>query len=195
MVLSVGAANARATEPRAISPVQNQGGGKQEQGMTSSYDIFGRLIMDHELHRDLLDALGETQGESEERAELFERLTKEVKSHAAAEEQALYSTMMRKPETTDETRHSVAEHQEIQELLNDLAATPMSSGAWMTKFKTLRDRYLHHIDEEESENFHDYARYLTEEDERHMRAVFDRRKQAECAEVEVTPEALEDAKA
>jgi F0F1-type ATP synthase alpha subunit len=167
----------------------------QEQPMTSNLDIFGRLIMDHELHRDLLDALGETQGESEERTELFERLTKEIKSHAAAEEQALYSTMMRKPETTDETRHSVAEHQEIQELLNDLAATPMSSGAWMTKFRALRDRYLHHIDEEESENFHDYARYLTEEDEQHMRAVFERRKQAECAEAEVTPELLEDAKA
>jgi F0F1-type ATP synthase alpha subunit len=169
--------------------------GAQEQGMTSNLDIFGRLIMDHELHRDLLDALGETQGESAERAELFERLNKEVKSHAAAEEQALYSTMMRKPETTEETRHAVAEHQEIQELLNDLAATSMSSGAWMTKFRALRDRYLHHIDEEESENFHDYARYLTEEDEEHMRAVFERRKRAERAAADITPELLEDAKA
>src|SRR6478735_7119206 len=145
--------------------------------MTSNLDIFGRLIMDHELHRDLLDALGETQGESEERAELFERLTREIKSHAAAEEQALYSTMMRKPETTAETRHSVAEHKEIEELLNDLAATPMSSGAWMSKFRTLN------------------AQYLTAEDEVHMRAVFERRKQAECAEAEVTPELLEEAKA
>jgi hemerythrin superfamily protein len=150
--------------------------------------------MDHELHRDLIDALGETQGECEERSELFERFTKEVKSHAAAEEQALYSTMMRKPETTDETRHSVAEHQRIEEMLNDLAATPMSSGAWMTKFKALRDCYLHHIDEEEADNFPDYAKYLTEEDERYMREVFDRRKQAECAEAEVTPQLLEDAK-
>jgi hemerythrin superfamily protein len=150
--------------------------------------------MDHELHRDLIDALGETQGECEERSELFERFTKEVKSHAAAEEQALYSTMMRKPETTDETRHSVAEHQRIEEMLNDLAATPMSSGAWMTKFKALRDCYLHHINEEEAENFPDYAKYLTEEDERYMREVFDRRKQAECAEAEVTPQLLEDAK-
>ena len=158
-------------------------------------DIFSRLIMDHELHRDLLDALGETQGESDERAELFERFTKEVKSHAAAEEQALYSTMMRKPETTDETRHSVAEHKRIEEMLNDLAATPMSSGAWMTKFKALRDCYLHHIDEEEAENFPDYARYLTQDDERHMRDVFERRKEAECSEAEVTPQPLEKAKA
>lgn len=158
-------------------------------------DIFGRLIMDHELHRDLLDALGETQGDCEERTELFERFTKEVKSHAAAEEQALYSTMMRKPETTDETRHSVAEHQRIEMLLNDLAATPMSSGAWMSKFKALRDCYLHHIDEEEAENFPDYATYLTEADEQYMRTVFERRKNAERAEAEVTPQVLEDAKA
>jgi hemerythrin superfamily protein len=163
--------------------------------MKDSLDIFGRLIMDHELHRDLLDALGETQGESEERAELFGRLTREIKSHAAAEEQALYSTMMRKPETTDETRHSVAEHKEIEDLLNDLAATPMSSGAWMGKFRTLNERYLHHIDEEETENFPDYAEYLTAEDEQHMRKVFERRKQAERAEAEVTPELLEDARA
>jgi hemerythrin superfamily protein len=163
--------------------------------MTNSLDIFGRLIMDHELHRDLLDALGETQGESEDRAELFERLTREIKSHAAAEEQALYSTMMRKPQTTDETRHSVAEHKEIEELLNDLAATPMSSGAWMSKFRTLNERYLHHIDEEEAENFPDYAGYLTAEDEQHMRKVFERRKQAECADAGLTPELLEDAKA
>ena len=163
--------------------------------MPGNLDIFGRLIMDHELHRDLLDALEETQGESDERAELFERLTKEIKSHAAAEEQALYSTMLRKPETTDETRHSVAEHQEIQELLNDLAATPMASGAWLTKLRDLSERYLHHIDEEESENFHDFAKYLTPEDEQHMRAVFERRKQAERAEAEVTPELLEHAKA
>ena len=158
-------------------------------------DIFGRLIMDHELHRDLLDALGETQGECEERTELFERFTKEVKSHAAAEEQALYSTMMRKPQTTDVTRHSVAEHRRIEILLNDLAATPMSSGAWMTKFKALRDCYLHHIDEEEAETFPEYARFLDHEDEQHMSAVFDRRKQAECEEAEVTPEPLEDVKA
>lgn len=163
--------------------------------MATSPDIFGRLIMDHELHRDLIDALGETHGGSEERAELFERFTREAKSHAAAEEQALYSTMMRKPQTTEETRHSVAEHERIEEMLNDLAATPMSSGAWLTKFRDLRDCYLHHIDEEEAKNFPDYARYLTEADEQHMRMVFDRRKREEKAAAEVTPQRFEDAEA
>ena len=159
--------------------------------MTGHDDIFERLKQDHDLHRDLLDrlALGE-----EDREALFTRLTKELKAHAAAEEQALYSTMMRKPETTDETRHSVAEHKEIEDLLNDLAATNGGSREWTEKLAHLRQRYLHHIDEEEDEHFPDFARYLTEEDVQHMRGVFERRKQAEKAAAEVTPEKLEDVK-
>ncbi len=159
-----------------------------------SEDIFARLKQDHDKHRKLLDKLAETSGESEERRELLEQFTLEVKSHAAAEEQALYSTMMRKPANTDETRHSVAEHHELDELMNDLAATDMSSPAWMAKFKQLDHDYRHHIDEEEEDHFPDFDKHLTEEDRAHMRQVFDRRKNAEKADAEVTPEKMEDAK-
>lgn len=160
--------------------------------MAEQNEIFARLIQDHEVHRDLLARIGEAK--REERSALFEQLTKELKAHAAAEEQALYSTMLRKPETTDETRHSVAEHKEIEDLLNDLAATETASSEWTSKFEHLRHRYTHHIDEEEEENFPDFSRYLTQEDVGYMRSVFDRRKQEECEEAEVTPEKLEDAK-
>ena len=160
----------------------------------ATQEIFARLKEDHDRHRKLLDQMAETSGESEERRELLEQFTKEVKSHAAAEEQALYSTMLAKPPTTDETRHSVAEHHELNEALNDLAATDMSSPAWMQKFKQLDHDYRHHITEEENDHFPDFEKYLTEEDEEHMRAVFDRRKKAEKAEAEVTPEKAEDAK-
>ena len=78
--------------------------------------------------------------------------------------------------------------------MDDLAATEMGSAEWDEKFAHLRHRYLHHIDEEEDENFPDFAKYLTADDEAHMRAVFERRKEAERAEAEVTPEAMEDAK-
>lgn len=162
--------------------------------MAATADIFDRLIEDHNLHRDLLDRLEEPDGESVDRETLFVKLTKELKGHAAAEEQALYSTMMRKAPTTGETRHSVAEHHEIEEALNDLAATDMATGAWLTKFRQLKHDYLHHIDEEEEEHFPDFAKYLTSDDMAHMRSVFDRRKKEEKAEAEVTPEKKEDAK-
>lgn len=162
--------------------------------MTDSREIFDRLKQDHDRHRALLDKLLETSGDSGERKFLFEELTKELKSHASAEEQALYSTMLRKPPTTDETRHSVAEHHEIEEALNDLAATDMSEGGWLTKFKTFDHDYRHHIDEEEQDHFPDFAKHLTEEDMEHMRSVFERRKKEEKSEAEITPEKKEDAK-
>jgi len=157
-------------------------------------DIFARLKQDHEKHRDILDKMAETSGDTQERHHLLERFTREVKGHAAAEEQALYSTMMRKPQTTDETRHSVAEHHELDEALNDLAATDMSSSAWMAKFKQLDHDYRHHIDEEEEDHFPDFEEYLTDEDRAHMLSVFDRRKKVEKQAAEVTPEAADEAK-
>lgn len=160
----------------------------------ATQDIFARLKQDHERHRELLDKIGDTSGESEERKRLLEEFTKEVKGHASAEEQALYSTMLRKPPTTDETRHSVAEHHEIEEALNDLAATDMSSSAWLTKFKQLDHDYRHHINEEEEDHFPDFAEQLDEDDLKHMEKVFERRKQAEKADAEVTPEKKEDSK-
>ena len=162
--------------------------------MTDATEIFARLKKDHNKHRELLDKLLETSGDSEQRKTLFEELTKELKSHAAAEEQALYCTMLRKPPTTGETRHSVAEHHEIEEALNDLAATEMSEGGWLTKFKSFDHRYRHHIDEEEDDHFPDFEKHLDEDDMQHMKSVFDRRKQEEKAEAEVTPEKKEDAK-
>lgn len=162
--------------------------------MADATDIFDRLKQDHDDHRALLDKLAKTDGSSEERKQLFEQFTLEVKSHASAEEQALYSTMLRKPPTTDETRHSVAEHHELNETLNDLAATDMATDEWSEKFKQLDHDYRHHIEEEEDEHFPDFEQYLNDEDTRHMREVFDRRKKEEHAEAQVTPEAKEDAK-
>ena len=156
--------------------------------------IFDRLKQDHDKHRTLLALLADGGLQPQERESLFTELTKELKGHAAAEEQALYSTMMRKPQTTDDTRHSVAEHHEIDEMLNDLAATDLSSDQWREKFDALKHRYLHHIEEEEDDHFPEFADYLTDEDERHMSSVFERRKREEKAEAEVTPEKLEEAK-
>ena len=162
--------------------------------MIDEHDIFARLREDHHKHRDLLSRIAASDGTDDERLELFEEFTLEVKAHAAAEEQAVYSTMMRKPATTDEVRHSVAEHHEIEELLNDMAATDIGSGEWMEKFRQLDHDYRHHIEEEEDEHFPEFEKLLTDADREHMRAVFERRKRAEKADAEVKPERMEDAK-
>lgn len=162
--------------------------------MSEKAQVFERIKIDHDLHREMLDKIADTSGDSEERQQLFTELTKELKAHAAAEEQALYSEMLAEPEANDETRHSVAEHHEIEEMLNDLAATDMSSSGWLQKFKKFDERYRHHINEEEEEHFPDFADLIDEAMDKEMTAVFDERKKAEKAEAEVTPEKMEDAK-
>ncbi|MEG2281519.1 MAG: hemerythrin domain-containing protein [Comamonas sp.] len=148
-------------------------------------DIFGRLVQDHDRHRALLAMVAQTSGKSTERQKLFKELTLELKSHAAAEEQALWSSVMRNPKTTDDARHAVSEHKEIDEMLADLAARDMASPAWLRRFTALRDEYLHHIREEEQEQFVAAQKHLSTSDLRYMKQVFNRRKQEEKATTKI----------
>lgn len=154
--------------------------------------IFGTLVEDHDLHRSLIAQLSETHGETDERKRLFTELTKEIKAHAAAEEQALWSTVLRKPEITEDGRHAVAEHKELDDLINDLATTDMATGAWLTKFMKVRHEYLHHIEEEELELFVAVEKHLSKDDRVYMDGVFKRRKKVEKSEAEVTPKKMKD---
>lgn len=162
--------------------------------MAATADIFERLKADHDKHRGLLERIEATSGETPERKALFEEFTYEAKGHAAAEEQALYSTVLRKPPLTACGRHSVAEHHEIEEMLNDVAAVDMATGGWLVKFRGLKHKYLHHIEEEENEMFPRFAAELSDEDAIYMRGVFDRRKAEEKDKAEVTPEKKDDSK-
>lgn len=144
-------------------------------------DIFGRLVEDHDRHRALLAMIEQTAPKSTERKTLFDELVHELKGHAAAEEQALWSTVLRDPATTEFARHAVAEHKEIDEMLADLAARDITSAGWLRRFAGLKEKYLHHIREEEQEQFVAAEAHLSASDIRHMRQVFVRRKRAEKA--------------
>ena len=141
--------------------------------------IFKELKKDHDRHRALLEKIGETQGDSEERRELFDKLCTELQAHAAAEEEPLYATMLGDPDLRDEARHSVAEHKEIDDHLAELAEKDMSSSGWLTKFKEMRHRYLHHIEEEEEDMFPAADEGLNERTEEEIAEVFEEAKPRE----------------
>lgn len=143
--------------------------------------IFGRLVEDHDRHRGLLAMLSQTEGASPERARLFDEFCHEIKGHAAAEEQALWSTVLRNPLTTEFARHAVAEHHELDEMIADLVARDQATAAWKVRFEAMKDKYLHHIREEEQEQFVESEKHLGGADQRHMKAVFKLRKKAEKA--------------
>lgn len=148
-------------------------------------DIFGRLVEDHDRHRALFAMVQDTDPKSPERDRLFRELVREVKSHAAAEEQALWSTVLRNPDTTEDARHAVHEHKQIDEMIADLAARDPSTREWINRFGALKEKYLHHIREEEQEQFVAAEKHLSASDVRYMKSVFNRRKKEEKAAVKI----------
>jgi hypothetical protein len=149
--------------------------------------IFGRLVEDHDQHRALFAMIGDTGPKSPDRKRLFRELTHEIKGHAAAEEQALWSTVLRHPESTEAGRHAVAEHKKLDDLFGDLAARNMASSGWLRRLDKAKEVYLHHIREEEQEQFVESEKVLTLADQRYMRRVFNQRKREEKANARVTP--------
>jgi hypothetical protein len=147
--------------------------------------IFGRLVEDHDRHRALFSMIEARDVTFKQRDKLFRELVHEIKGHAAAEEQALWSTVLRHPESTDAGRHAVAEHKKIDDLFADLAARNMKLKGWLRRFGEAKKLYLHHIREEEQEQFVESEKVLTAADQRYMRSVFNRRKREEKANARV----------
>ena len=143
--------------------------------------IFGRLVEDHDKHRALLAMIEATSPGDPERKTLFEEFVRDVHGHAAAEEQALWSSVMRNPETTEFARHAVGDHHKLDKLMADAAARDITGAGWLRHFATLKAEYLDHILEEETEQFVEAEKTLSEQDQRYMQKVFNRRKKAEKA--------------
>ncbi|AGP85543.1 hemerythrin domain-containing protein [Alteromonas mediterranea] len=115
--------------------------------------IFEALRQDHEKQRLLLKILAETSGNTAARREYYEALKTQLESHAIAEERHFYTHLLEKDATVDLTRHGIAEHHKIDELLGKLDETDMSSPAWLRHLKTLQEKVEHHLADEEQEFF------------------------------------------
>lgn len=175
-------AKARAVAPRRPARIGSTPATKYR----GDPDIFGRLVEDHDRHRALFAMIDATGPGSRDRGKLFRELTREIKGHAAAEEQALWSTVLRHPESTEAGRHAVAEHKELDDLFADLAARDLTAAGWLRRFCKAKELYLHHIREEEQEQFVESEEVLTPADRRYLRRVFERRKREEKAKARVT---------
>lgn len=145
-------------------------------------NIFEALRADHERQRDLVDRLLLTEGASDLRTDLFERLTTELEAHAGAEERYFYVPLMDHDLTQDKARHSVAEHQDLDELVEQLREYEMSGSQWIQTANELAHRLIHHLDEEEREVFQMAGKALTEQQKQDLAGEYaadmDRRRAA-----------------
>ncbi|WP_112381976.1 hemerythrin domain-containing protein [Sphingomonas carotinifaciens] len=149
--------------------------------------IYADLKRDHDKQRDMLKQLAELKGDSSERQKLFEAFRLEVQSHAAAEEESLYATMLGDPELRDDARHSVSEHKEVDDLLGELMDLDFASDEWESKFYHMRHRYEHHIDEEEEDMFPAAEKELDDATEQKLGQIYEDRKPKELEEAKANP--------
>ena len=116
-------------------------------------NIYQAIKKDHDEHRELLATIADGRRKEIDRKRAWDRFYHDVKAHAAAEEETFYSKLMSKTWGQDSARHSVHEHQQLDDLLEELNDMTFDTDGWSDKFEKLRHDYEHHIDEEEDEVF------------------------------------------
>ncbi|MBU2929482.1 hemerythrin domain-containing protein [Winogradskyella psychrotolerans] len=116
-------------------------------------NIYEAIRHDHDIQRNLLDKLVETSGDTKTRSDLFKELRKELTIHANAEERHFYKPLIPSDMMQDHARHGIAEHHEIDELIEKLEETEMDSSAWLKVAKDLKHKVEHHLEDEEHSFF------------------------------------------
>lgn len=146
--------------------------------------IYETLKKDHDRHRKLLATIADTQGDSDKREKAWDEFYHDVSAHAAAEEETFYSKLIAKEDGQPEGRHSVAEHKELDDMMEELNEIEFSSPAWLQKFKDLRHRYEHHMEEEEDDVFPVAKDVIGKDGNEKIGLAFEKRKEDEIELVE-----------
>ncbi|MGA8784738.1 MAG: hemerythrin domain-containing protein [Polaromonas sp.] len=125
-------------------------------------NIFEALRVSHVTQRELADNLIRTEGDSPERASLFTELKLELAAHAAAEERFFYVPLIAHDMTQEPSRHGIAEHHQMDKLVEQLASTELSSPGWLVAAKELHHKIYHHLEDEEQGVFQLAGKVLSE---------------------------------
>lgn len=130
--------------------------------MAATPNIFEALRESHERQRTLVRQVEATSGDTPERHALFAELKRELAAHELAEDQHFYRVLMADEAGIDLSRHALAEHHAIDELVEDLEAADPATSAWLAVAKKLGEKVHHHLKEEEHRFFQMAGKLLTD---------------------------------
>ena len=122
-------------------------------------DIYSLIKKDHQEIVHLFRRLKAAEGFSETSEQLFVQLREELELHAHAEERVWYPALREAEGTQELVEESLDDHELVQDLLDELAASRMDDEAWNEKLEVLEEHVEDHIEEEEGDIF-DVARQL-----------------------------------
>jgi type I site-specific restriction endonuclease len=126
-------------------------------------NIFHALKVSHENQRELSARLLASKPATDERAHVFEELKRELSAHETAEERCFYVPLFEHDQSVDLSRHAIAEHHEMDEMVEHLEQVDPHAAEWQECCKKLCDKIEHHLNEEEQKFFPQAGEVLSDE--------------------------------
>ncbi|KTC01433.1 hemerythrin [Pseudomonas syringae ICMP 11168] len=145
-------------------------------------NIFEALRESHDRQRSYADALIQTSGDSAEREKAYKQLKEELQAHETAEERFFYIPLMAHDNGVDLSRHAISEHHEMDEMMEELDETEMSSPAWLATAKKLSEKVHHHLKEEEQKFFQMAGKLLDEKQKQSLAGEYVKEYEEQLAE-------------
>lgn len=136
-------------------------------------NIFQALIASHQTQRALSARLLDSMGDDQERMRVFEELKLELAAHETAEERCFYVPLFEHDQTVDASRHAIAEHHEMDEMVESLEEMDPHSREWSNCIHQLCEKIEHHLKEEEGKFFQQAGEVLSEEQKQSLGAAYE----------------------
>lgn len=126
-------------------------------------NIFEALRVSHETQRALGAQLLDSPPDGPDRHRIFLELKRELLAHETAEERCFYVPLFGHDATVDASRHAIAEHHQMDEMVEDLEGNDLTGTGWMAGARKLVEKVEHHLKEEETKFFQLAGKVLSEE--------------------------------
>ncbi|WCM49521.1 hemerythrin domain-containing protein [Pseudomonas sp. WJP1] len=144
-------------------------------------NIFEALRESHERQRTYAKALIRTSGDTPERVDAYKQLKSELQAHETAEERHFYIPLMEFDNGVDLSRHAIAEHHEMDEMMEELDGSEMSSPGWLATAKKLSEKVHHHLEEEEQKFFQMAGKLLDDKQKESLATQYEKEYKAQLA--------------
>jgi type I site-specific restriction endonuclease len=126
-------------------------------------NIFQALLVSHREQRELSARLLASKPATEERQHVFEELKAELAAHETAEERCFYIPLMQHDQSVDLSRHAIAEHHVMDEMVEHLDKVDPHAAEWQECCQKLCEKIEHHLNEEEQKFFPQAGEVLDDE--------------------------------
>jgi hemerythrin superfamily protein len=145
--------------------------------------ILDLLKQDHKEVADLLDQMCDTtERAAKKRAQLFDECKTALLAHAHAENEIFYKPLLEEGDDPDALLEAEVEHQVVERLVDDIAATEPGDEKWLAKVTVLKELIEHHVEEEEGEIFKVARKTFDKKQLDAMGQAFEARKEQEMAQ-------------